>query len=149
MSDSVRDYQRAAQVRPFEGEIPANDDRLAQARAEAERRWPRKQSLDDPYPASRYRAMSVNRRIGFEQGVEWADAHPESTPEDLVAAYEEGQRDAVEKGMASPQPRTITRAEFLEALDAHVGLGASGDWVTVEDMLIAAFMAAGIEVRDE
>lgn len=53
------------------------------------------------------------------------------------------------KGMASPQPRTITRAEFLEALDAHVGLGASGDWVTVEDMLIAAFMAAGIEVRDE
>ena len=126
-----------------------SDDRLDQARAEAARQWPRKQSPGDPYPESRYRRMSMDRRIGFELGVLWADAHPYSTPEDLVAAYEDGQRDAVSKGMASPQPRTITRAEFLEALDAHVGLGASGDWVTVEDMLIAAFMAAGIEVSDE
>lgn len=66
----------------------------------------------------------TNRRMtAVDFGVQWADANP--------------------------KPRTITRAEFLEALDAHVGLGASGDWVTVEDMLIAAFMAAGIEVRDE
>lgn len=120
-----------------------SDDRLAQARAEAERRW---KKGDD-------RATDFQHKVGcikgFTQGVEWADANQHSTPEDLVAAYEDGQRDAVSKGMASPQPRTITRAEFLEALDAHVGLGASGDWVTVEDMLIAAFMAAGIEVRDE
>ena len=100
-----------------------SDTRLDQARAEAERRWPRNQSPDDPYPEGRRRRMSMDRRIGFELGVVWADANP--------------------------KPHTITRAEFLEALDAHVGLGASGDWVTVEDMLIAAFMAAGIEVRDE
>lgn len=48
-------------------------------KSDAERRWPRKQSLDDPYPPSRYRAMSVNRRIVFEQGVEWADANPYDT----------------------------------------------------------------------
>lgn len=90
-----------------------------------------------------------DRQAGFVAGAAWADDNPDVTPEDLVAAYEEGQRDAVSKGLASPQPRTITRAEFLEALDAHVGLGASGDWVTVEDMLIAAFMAVGIEVRND
>ena len=142
MSDPVRDYQRAAQVRPLEGEIPANDDRLAQASAEAERQYGRIGGIPQD-------ALFMFKMGAFVDGVEWADAHPYSTPEALVAAYEEGQRDAVSKGMASPQPRTITRAEFLEALDAHVGLGASGDWVTVEDMLIAAFMAAGIEVRDE
>lgn len=116
-------------------------ERQAQARAEAERLADRSSWT--------YTSQKAARMHGFVQGVEWADAHPYSTPEDLVAAYEDGQRDAVSKGLASPQPRTITRAEFLEALDAHVGLGASGDWVTVEDMLIAAFMAVGIEVRDE
>ena len=125
-----------------------SDDRLAHVRAEAWRRYPEEW---DPYNEEAVDdwGYSACQRQAFQRGVEWADAHPYSTPEDLVAAYEEGQRDAVSKGMASPQPRTITRAEFLEALDAHVGLGASGDWVTVEDMLIAAFMAAGIEVRDE
>lgn len=122
-----------------------SDDRRAQARTEAERRWFPGHDHEDCLKCG----IDKQVREGFELGVVWADAHPYSTPEDLAAAYEDGQRDAVSKGMASPQPRTITRAEFLEALDAHVGLGASGDWVTVEDMLIAAFMAAGIEVRDE
>lgn len=65
-------------------------DRLAQARAEAERRWPRKQSPGDPYPADRYRRMTMDRRIGFELGVVWADANPAPhtiTPEELGAAY--------------------------------------------------------------
>ena len=125
-----------------------SDDRLAHVRAEAWKRYPEGW---DPYNEEAVDdwGYSACQRLAFQRGVEWADANQHSTPEDLVAAYEEGQRDAVSKGMASPQPRTITRAEFLEALDAHVGLGASGDWVTVEDMLIAAFMAAGIEVRDE
>ena len=117
-----------------------SDTRLDQARDEAERRWPLKQSLDDPYPPSRYRAMSVNRRIGFEQGVEWADAHPYSTPEDLVAAYEEGQRDAVSKGLANPQPRTITRAKFEDAYTYWF------DGFPSREKTFAFLLALGIEV---
>ena len=113
-----------------------SDTRLDQARDEAERRWPLKQSLDDPYPPSRYRAMSVNRRIGFEQGVEWADAHPYSTPEDLVAAYEEGQRDAVSKGMAKVRVTADQCNDIEYAVHEGVPLG---------HML----RRLGIEVRDE
>ena len=117
-----------------------SDTRLAQARDEAERQWPRKQSPGDPYPADRYRRMSMDRRIGFELGVLWADAHPYSTPEDLVAAYEEGQRDAVSKGMASPQPRTITRAEFEDAYTYWFGGFPS------REKTFAFLLALGIEV---
>ena len=74
-------------------------------------------------------------------GVDWADAHPHSTPAALVAAYEDGQRDAVEKGLASPQPCTITLAQSEAILEA----GRTGRYEDHE----AALRAAGIEVRDE
>ena len=75
----------------------------------------------------------------------WDEAQRRYPPGDRQAGFVAGAAWADD----NPQPRTITREQFLEALDAHVGLGASGDWVTVEDMLIAAFMRLGIEVRDE
>ena len=132
MSDPVRDYQGAAQVRPLEGEIPANDDRLTQARVEAERRADRSTWT--------YTNQKAARMHGFVQGVEWADAHPYSTPEALVAAYEDGQRDAVEKGVANPQRRTITLAQSEAILEA----GRAGRYEDHE----AALRAAGIEVDD-
>lgn len=55
-----------------------------------------------------------DRQAGFVSGAAWADDNPHSTPEALVAAYEEGQRDAVSKGLANPQPRTITRAALRD-----------------------------------
>ena len=73
-------------------------------------------------------------------GVEWADAHPYSTPEDLVAAYEEGQRDAVSKGMASPQPRTIARAEFEDAYTYWF------DGFPSREKTFAFLLALGVEV---
>ena len=47
-----------------------SDDRLAQARAEAERRWPVANG-DDPIDLEAHFAQAV-----FAQGVEWADANP-------------------------------------------------------------------------
>ena len=70
MSDPVRDYQRAAQVRPLEGEIPANDDRLAQARAEAERRYPPRRGARLVYTAAQ---VDLYAAAAFVAGVEWAD----------------------------------------------------------------------------
>lgn len=134
MSDPVRDYQRATQVRPLEGEIPANDDRLTQARVEAERRADRSTWT--------YTNQKAARMHGFVQGVEWADANPYSTPEELVAAYEEGQRDAVSKGLANPQPRTITRAALRDT--AMMLEHTRQD--EIEAMLPGLL---GIEVRDE
>ena len=105
-------------------------ERMDRARVEAARdafyqaRWEQKKPLDP-----------------LRFGVEWADAHPYSTPEDLVAAYEEGQRDAVEKGLANPQRRTITPAQSEAILEA----GRAGRYEDHE----AALRAAGIEVRDE
>ena len=116
-----------------------SDTRLDQARAEAERRWPRNQSPDDPYPEGRRRRMSMDRRIGFELGVVWADANPYSTPEDLVTAYEGGQRDAVSKGLARSW---IARTQLH-----HVA------WTlqNLPEDKIAAMLPGllGIEVRDE
>ena len=68
MSDLVRDYQRAAQVRPFQGEIPATDDRLAQARAEA-REYARPQMLP-------VQTVSEHREEAFLDGWRAADANP-------------------------------------------------------------------------
>ena len=135
MSDPVRDYQRAAQVRPLEGEIPANDDRLAQASAEAERQCGRIGGIPQD-------ALFMSKMGAFVDGVEWADAHPYSTPEALVAAYEEGQRDAVSKGLANPQPRTITRAALRDT--AMMLEHTRQD--EIEAMLPGLL---GIEVRDE
>ena len=41
-----------------------------------------------------------DRQAGFVAGAAWADGNPYSTPEALVQAHEDGQRDAVSKGMA-------------------------------------------------
>lgn len=111
------------------------DDRLAQARAEAARRWPLRNG-DDPIDLDGHLSHSL-----FLLGVEWADANPYSTPEALVAAYEEGQRDAVSKGLANPQRRTITLAQSEAILEA----GRSGRYEDHE----AALRAAGIEVVDD
>lgn len=78
-----------------------SDDRLAQARAEAERRQTAKhRRMWEDEGEHLGHSWSMGFLAGFREGVEWADAHPYSTPEDLVAAYEDGQRDAVEKGLA-------------------------------------------------
>ena len=84
------------------------------------------------------RYPTSDRQAGFVAGAAWADDNPYSTPEALVAAYEEGQRDAVEKGPANPQPRTITRADLARH---EVDVRHSGIRLLLAEL--------GIEVRDE
>ena len=85
MSDLVRDYQRAAQVRPFQGEIPATDDRLAQARDEALDILSGMAAGQAHLPRTPFEAF----KGGFVSGAAWADDNP--------------------------QPRRITRAQFEDA----------------------------------
>ena len=85
MSDLVRDYQRAAQVRPFQGEIPATDDRLAQARDEALDILSGMAAGQVHLPRTPFEAF----KVGFVSGAAWADDNP--------------------------QPRRITRAQFEDA----------------------------------
>lgn len=132
-----------------------SDDRLAQARAEAWKRYPEEW---DPYNEESVDdwGYSSAQRLAFQRGVEWADAHPHVTPEALVVAYEDGQRDAVSKGLAkaritgvawaddNPQPRTITRAQFEKAFEARFTPDP------VIGMNVLGFLRElGIEVRDE
>lgn len=112
-----------------------SDDRLAQARAEAERRYGRIGVIPQD-------ALFMFKTGAFVDGAEWADANPHSTPEALAAAYEDGQRDAVEKGLASPQPRTITRDQ---ARTAKTILTFSGNDSEADKV----FAALGIEVVDD
>ena len=116
-----------------------SDDRLAHVRAEAWKRYPEGW---DPYNEEAVDdwGYSACQRLAFQRGVEWADTHPYSTPEALVAAYEEGQRDAVEKGLANPQPRTITRAEFEDAYTYWF------DGFPSREKTFAFLLALGIEV---
>ena len=58
------------------------DDRLAQARAEAERRWPKGE--DDTLAD---RVQIANLRDTFMDGVEWADANP--APRTITPDYRE------------------------------------------------------------
>ena len=88
MSDLVRDYQRAAQVRPFQGEIPATDDRLAQARDEALDILSGMAAGQVHLPRTPFEAF----KGGFVSGAAWADDNP--------------------------QPRTITLAQSEEILEA-------------------------------
>lgn len=107
-------------------------ERMDQVWAEATRRYPE-------HERDFLVGMSLH---AFQRGAEWADAHPYSTPEALVAAYEDGQRDAVEKGLANPQPRTITRdqARTAKAMLTFSGNDSEADKV---------FAALGIEVVDD
>ena len=107
-------------------------ERMDQVWAEATRRYPE-------HERDFLVGMSLH---AFQRGAEWADAHPYSTPEALVAAYEEGQRDAVSKGLANPQPRTITRAALRDT--AMMLEHTRQD--EIEAMLPGLL---GIEVRDE
>lgn len=115
-----------------------SDDRLAQVRAEAWQRYPEEW---DPYNEEAVDdwGYSSGQRLAFQRGVEWADANQHSTPEDLVTAYEEGQRDAVEKGLA--------RARVTSAQLHHVA------WMlqNLPEDKIAEMLPGllGIEVRDE
>ena len=43
----------------------------------------------------------------------------------------------------------ITRDDLHRMVTAHVDAGATGDWVSLEDMMIAALAAIGIGVDDE
>ena len=85
------------------------------------------------------RYPTSDRQAGFVAGATWADDNPYSTPEALVAAYEEGQRDAVDKGLAQVR---ITSAQLH-----HVA------WMlqNLPEDKIAAMLPGllGIEVRDE
>lgn len=74
------------------------------------------------YPVGPVGMFEPALRAAFQRGAEWADANP---------------------------PRTITRAELDEAATRFAEVGASGDWVSLEDMLVVALGALGIEVVDD
>jgi len=120
-----------------------SDDRLAQARAEAWRRFPEGWDPYNEEPVDDW-GYSECQREAFYAGVEWADANPYSTPEALAAAYEDGQRDAVEKGLANPKPCTITRAEFEKAYEARFMPDP-----TVALNVLGFLRELGIEVEDD
>ena len=113
-------------------------DGAVQARAEAWRRYPEGWDSCNEEPVDDW-GYSGCQREAFCAGVEWADASPYSTPEALVAAYEEGQRDAVDKGLARTR---VTSAQLH-----HVA------WMlqNLPEDKIAAMLPGllGIEVRDD
>lgn len=65
-----------------------SDDRLAQARAEAERRQAAKyQRMWEDEGEHLSHSWSMGFLAGFREGVEWADAHPVTTNDGKAVAW--------------------------------------------------------------
>lgn len=76
------------------------------------------------------------------------DAWDADTPEDIVSTVAAAIR--LDRSFRSDvYHRAITRAELDEAATRFAEVGASGDWVSLEDMLVVALGALGIEVTDD
>src|SRR5690606_1704814 len=101
-----------------------SDDRAEQTRAEAEGRLAAKRERRwDAEGEHLSHSWGAGFQAGFRETAEWADANPHSTPEALVAAYEDGQRDAVEKGLAKMRITADQCNEIEDAVREGVPLG--------------------------
>ena len=85
-----------------------SDTRLAQARAEAERRWPVANG-DDPIDLEAHFVQAV-----FAQGVEWADANPQ--PRTITLAQSEAILEAGRTGRYEDHEAAL-RAAGIEVVD--------------------------------
>lgn len=110
-----------------------NDEARAEARAEAERRYPGPTGTYYAFAAEKeWHAQQLDRREGFTSGAEWHASLPIEVTEDMVQRFKDAWHEADERGEAGNRVRSALAAALSRATpfkintDAPIPYGGNG-----------------------